>query len=133
MKKQLGSRWFRLTSLLVLMFFFLSSLGCAIQTGAGAAPSTIPITAADTVTELGETKGSDWAIGCFGAMQLWPTSTYDAIQKAKKKVGADALINVRVDNKLYWVILPIYPIVTVNMVYVKGMGAKVVRQGTEDL
>lgn len=129
MSKLIGLRWFRLISLMIFMSFVCASLGC-IQMGAGVTPSTIPITSKDSVTELGTTEGSDWALGLF-QLQIWPTSTYEAIQEAKRKVGADALIDVRADNKVYWIIVPIYPIITLHKVYVKGKGVKVVRQGAE--
>ncbi len=129
MSKLIGLRWFRLISLMVLISFVCTSQGC-IQMGAGAAPSTIPITAKDTVTELGATEGSDWALGLF-QFQIWPNSTYDAVQEAKQKVGADALIDVRADNKVFWIILPVYPIITLHKIHVKGTGVKVVRQGAE--
>ena len=124
---------FYLSRQLFLFFLALLSIsfcatGC-VQMGAGAAPSTRPITAKDTVTKVGETEGSDGALGIMGAFQLWPTSTYGAIQEAKDKVGADTLMNVKATNKQYWIILPIYPLITWNTVHVEGTGCNVERSG----
>ena len=103
-------------------------IGGCIQFGGGLAPSSLPISAKDAVTEIGPTSGSSWAIGLF-QFPLWPYDAYTALQKAKRKVNADVLIDIRADNKVFWVILPIYPIITVHSINVKAMGAKFVRGG----
>lgn len=117
----------RRLAICVAVMAVLTTSGC-IQYGGGLAPSSLPISARDSVTEIGPTSGSSWAIGLF-QFPLWPYDAYTALQKAKKKVGADVLIDIRADNKVYWVILPIYPIITVHSINVKAMGAKYERGG----
>ena len=87
--------------------FCLSTLltGC-MCTGGGVTSSTLPITEKDVYTSLGEVSGSD------GTLVLWifpiaPTSAHAAVQDAKRKKGADGLINVTVENQWYVPILPI--------------------------
>ena len=88
--------------------------GC-MNFGGGISPSTLPITEKDAYTSLGEVSGSDGTLVLL--LPLAPTSAHEAIQEAKRKKGADALINVRVENRSY-----LYPILPIGYTSVKVSG-----------
>ena len=76
----------------------------------------------------GFASGSSFALGMFG-MQLWPTSAYSALQRAKKSAGADGLINATADNQIFY-LPPIFPIVTLHVIQLRGTAIKLERGGS---
>jgi hypothetical protein len=117
----------RVTSL-GLAACLLACVGC-VQMGAGLTSSTLPITGKDTYTEIGPAEGSDSALGLLN-FAIWPYGAYDAIQDAKKKSGADGLINVTAENKVYWVTL-VFPLITWHKITVAGTAIKFKRGAGE--
>lgn len=113
----------------LLLAVCLAGSGCS-QLGAGVCGSSLPITEEDSYTVIGETSGSSWALGIAG-MQLWPTSAYRALQKAKKKAGADGVINITADNKIYY-ILPIATVFTIHVMELRGQAVRHRRGGDLD-
>lgn len=95
--------------------------GCMTSPG-GIAPSTKPITSKDTYTIIKtDASASDGAVVLFG-IPLKTCSAYDALQTAKQSYGADALINVTLENKSYWI--TILPIVTYSKISIRGDAIK---------
>lgn len=86
-----------------LAMLFLS--GCMSAPG-GIAPSTVPITGKDSYTVVRrEAEGSDFCIRLLG-IPLGPlASAYKALQSAKTKNNADALINVTAKNRYKFFVL----------------------------
>ncbi|OGV50337.1 MAG: hypothetical protein A2017_15325 [Lentisphaerae bacterium GWF2_44_16] len=80
-----------------MAMLFLS--GCMSAPG-GIAPSTIPITSKDSYTVIRrEAEGSDFGVRLVG-FPIGPlASAYKALQSAKEKNNADALINVTAENR----------------------------------
>jgi len=78
--------------------------GCAHMPG-GIAPSTTPINNRQYV-ELGDVSASDSKVMLLGLIPISGSNDIqDAIDKAKQKVGADALIDVTVEGYGQWWIL----------------------------
>ncbi|MFZ2658090.1 MAG: hypothetical protein WAX69_24370 [Victivallales bacterium] len=95
--------------------------GCVTSPG-GIAPSTVPITSKDTYTIIKtDASASDGAVVLFG-IPLKTCSAYDALQTAKENYGADALINVTLENKSYWI--TILPIVVYSKISIRGDAIK---------
>jgi hypothetical protein len=86
-----------------LAMLFLS--GCIAAPG-GIAPSTVPITGKDSYTVVRrDAEGSDLCVRLLG-IPLGPlASAYKALQKAKEKNNADALINVTAENRYRFFLL----------------------------
>jgi hypothetical protein len=114
----------RLGAIGLLLAAVCAPLGCT-QMGAGMTSSTLPITARDTYQKMGPASGSTWSIGFFNIPMI-PYNAYNAIQKAKKSAGADGLINVTAENKVYWVTI-IYPLITYHKIQVTGDAIKFAR------
>jgi len=96
--------------------------GCSMQTAACIVGSSLPITSADTYTVVGEASGKSTALGVMG-IQLWPNSAYSALQRAKRKAGADGLINISADNKITF-IPPIFSILTIHTMEMRGQAIR---------
>jgi len=95
--------------------------GCMTSPG-GIAPSTVPITSKDAYTIIKtDASASDGAVTILG-IPLKTCSSYDALQTAKQAYGADALINVTLENKSYWI--TILPIVTYSKISIRGDAIK---------
>ena len=92
--------------------------GC-VHVPAGMTSSTCPITGRDTYTEIGQADGRTSAIGIMGLVFSWKFSAWHAIQDAKRKSGADALIDVTADNKNY-----ILPYISFHQIRVSGKAIK---------
>lgn len=100
--------------------------GCQ-QMGAGLSGSSCPITGRDAYTVIGDAKGTSWAVGLAG-LQLWPTSAYNALQKAKKESGGDGLINLQGNNKIYYIVPP-FNILSIHQMEISGEAIKFQRLG----
>ena len=74
--------------------------GCMTYPISLAASSTY-ITSNDTVTEIGPTSGSAFGGIIMGLPIGEPNQVQNALKRAKKKVGADGIIEVAVEYKLY--------------------------------
>lgn len=74
--------------------------GCMTM-GSGIAPSTAPITADDSYTEIGPAAGSAWGIHIMGLLPISESGTDIAVNRALTSSGGDALINVTMDNSVY--------------------------------
>jgi hypothetical protein len=106
--------------LAVLTFCFLLS-GCVTSPG-GIAPSTVPITSKDTYTIIKtDAAASDGTVTICG-IPLKPCSAYDALLTAKESYGVDALINVTLENKSYWI--TILPLITYDKITIRGDAIK---------
>ena len=102
--------------------------GCVTSPG-GIAPSTVPITSKDTYTiTKTDASASDGAVTIF-MIPLKTCSAYDALVTAKENYGADALINVTLENKSYWI--TVLPIVTYNKITIRGDAIKFNRGKTD--
>lgn len=78
--------------------------GCAHMPG-GIAPSTTPINNRPYV-ELGKVTASDSKVSLLGIIPISGSNEIqDAVDKAKDKIGADALIDVTVEGYGQWWIL----------------------------
>ena len=119
----------RLGMAMLCCIVLLGSVGCT-QMGAGMTSSTLPITARDSYQTLGEVSGTSNALGLLN-FAITPYSAYGAIQNAKKNAGADGLINVTAENKVFWVTL-IYPLITWHTIEVSGEAIKFTRGGPEE-
>lgn len=79
----------------------LALAGCITAPG-GVAPSNVPLEGRSHRV-IGETSGSDSAIRLFGILPISDSNDIrDAIEDAKRKVGADALIEITVDTYTQW-------------------------------
>jgi hypothetical protein len=95
--------------------------GCVTSPG-GIAPSTIPITSRDTYTiTKTDAAASDGAVTICG-IPLKTCSAYDALLTAKENYGADAIINVTLENKSYWITG--LPIITYSKITIRGDAIK---------
>jgi len=110
-----------IATILAAVVLCLITSGCITSPG-GIAPSTVPITSKDAYTIIKtDASASDGAVVIFG-IPLKPTSAYDALQTVKTSYGADALINVTLENKSYWITL--LPIVTYSKISIRGDAIK---------
>ncbi len=104
----------------------LTSSGCMSWPG-GITSSTIPITSKDSyVVVQKDVTGSDWSIGFFNN-PIPALNPYSALQNAKEKSGADALINVTAKNEVYWP--TIFPLITYHRTQIRGDAIKFIRGG----
>jgi hypothetical protein len=79
--------------------------GC-MASPAGIAPSTVPITSADSYTIVRrDVEGTDTGVFLLGLPLTSAASGYDALLDAKEKSGADALINVTAENRYTYFLL----------------------------
>ncbi|MCX7767313.1 MAG: hypothetical protein N2246_11475, partial [Candidatus Sumerlaeia bacterium] len=111
----------RLIMVTIVALASLSGIAC-ITTPAGVTCSTIPLTSRDTYVVIGKSEGSDWGVGLFN-LSFIPYSAYEALQKAKANAGADGLINVPCENKVFWVTI-IHTIITYNTLTIRGDAIK---------
>ena len=93
---------------IVLITASIIFTGCVCQ-GGGLTSSTKPITSKDsyTIVEYDAERAS------WGFLFLWPPDTFGALQGLKDDTGADALINVTVENQT--ILLGI-----INRIYIRG-------------
>ena len=105
--------------MLILIAFSLLISGCTISP-AGIAPSTSPITSNDKVTKLGKTDGKAWGVILFGMIPLSEAWTSRAVERAKMKKNADALIDVTLDQTAC-----LFPFATIYITEVKGEAVKI--------
>jgi hypothetical protein len=107
-----------LLKLFALIFMIIALTSCAHVPG-GIAESTEPLNNR-TYEELGKTEASDSRVSLFGII---PISNSNSIQKAvdlaKEKIGADALIKVTVESYSQWWLL-----FTNDAIVVRGVGIK---------
>lgn len=109
------------TVVLTTSVFCILLSGCITSPG-GIAPSTVPITSKDTYTVTKtDASASDGTVTLIG-IPLKTCSSYDALLTAKENYGADALINVTLENKSYWI--TILPIVTYYKITIRGDAIK---------
>jgi hypothetical protein len=119
----------RVMSKLVLVALATGLCSGCVQMGAGVSGSSRPITARDSYVVVDEeASGTSTALGLMG-LQLWPTSAYNAIQDAKEDSGGDALINMTGDNKVYYLIPPLFTIITIHQMEIEGKAIKFQRGG----
>lgn len=109
------------TSILTAFAFCIMLSGCVTSPG-GIAPSTLPITSKDiyTITKT-DASASDGTVTICG-IPLKTCSAYEALLKAKKNYGADAFINVTLENKSYWI--TVLPIITYDKITIRGDAIK---------
>lgn len=106
----------------------LAGGGCLSSPG-GLTSSTVPITGKDAYTIIkSDATGGESSFGII-SIPLRPCSAYDALQKAKKEYGADAFVNVTVENQTYW--LTLLPIVTYHKLCFRGDAIKFNRGRTD--
>lgn len=81
------------------LLFALPFLTACATVPSGLAPSTVPITAVDVVTQIGPAKGSACKMYLLGILPLQPGRILErAVQDAIKPTGADALVNVTAET-----------------------------------
>lgn len=108
----------------ILSLALLLLTGC-MTTPVSIAPSTTPITSNDLVTEIGPASGSSWGGFVFpffligGGHMIQP-----ALDRALKKTGADALVDVKVETHSYFFLL-----VTLHRTEVYGTAVKITKGG----
>lgn len=91
----------------------------------GLAPSTMPITAKDSYTVIQrDAYAVDSSVAILMMFPVTTCSAYDAMQKAKAKYKADALINVTAEN-----IYNPYFIYSVQKIVVRGDAIKLKKAG----
>ena len=109
------------TVILTISALCIMLSGCVTSPG-GIAPSTVPITSKDTYTIVKtDASGGDSTL-CLCLIPLKPCTAYNALQKAKQQFGADAFINVTIENKTYW--LTLLPIVSYQKISIRGDAIK---------
>ena len=109
------------TVILTVSVFCIMLSGCVTSPG-GIAPSTVPITSKDTYTiTKTDAAASDGTVTICG-IPLKPCSAYDALLTAKENYGADALINVTLENKSYWITG--IPLITYSKITIRGDAIK---------
>jgi hypothetical protein len=112
-----------------IIIWVLSLAGLIYLTGCtspgGLAPSTVPITGKDSYTVV---QADGYAVDSSVAiLMMFPVTTcsaYNAMQKAKAKYNADALINVTAEN-----IYNPYLLYSVNKIVVRGDAIKFKKGG----
>jgi hypothetical protein len=117
-KKGKGESILQVICVIVLAIFVTS---CMIMP-AGIAPSTTPITANDTYTELGKASGSAWGVNILGLPLAEMGTVTKAVERAKADTGADALIDVGVEQQVYQLFF-----ITIFRTYVEGTAVKIKR------
>lgn len=105
----------KLTLLLFLMF---NLNGCAHYPG-GISDATEPLWN-KTYEEIGKTEATDTKFSLFGVIPLSSSNTVQrAVDAAKEKIGADALIKVTVESYSQWWLL-----FSNDSIVVRGVGVK---------
>jgi hypothetical protein len=112
-----------------IIIWVLSLTGLIYLTGCtspgGLAPSTVPITGKDSYTVV---QADGYAVDSSVAiLMMFPVTTcsaYNAMQKAKAKYNADALINVTAEN-----VYNPYLLYSVNKIIVRGDAIKFKKGG----
>jgi hypothetical protein len=108
-------------AILTVFVFCVLLSGCVTSPG-GIAPSTVPITSKDTYTiTKTDAAASDGTVTLCG-IPLKPCGAYDALLTAKESYGADAFINVTLENKSYWI--TILPLITYDKITIRGDAIK---------
>ncbi len=94
----------------VLFGLLLITMSGCISYPGGMAPASIPITAQDSYTIVRRNvTGSDSSATLFGIIPLAPLpSTQQALEDAKQKCNADALINISVETEYNFAFLFIW-------------------------
>ncbi len=87
---------------LAVMMICVAS-GC-MTLSAGVAPSTRPLEQ-DKYTVLNASSGTSWGILFLSFIPLKQANTAAALDEALRDRGADALVQVCVDNRQYWLLL----------------------------
>lgn len=96
--------------------------GCMMYS-TGISPSSVPITANDTYTEIGPTSGSAWGVVLY-CIPLFESDPMDkAVKRAVKNGGGNALVEMTSDNSMYYLwLFTIYRtrVEATSVNYVKG-------------
>lgn len=77
--------------------------GC-VTSSAGVAPSTRPLSP-DGYTLMTDAEGTSWGISLLGFLPLKQAHTAAALDEALRDRGADALVQVSVDNRSCYLLL----------------------------
>ncbi len=111
------TKW-RSAVLTLIAFTGILLVGCAHNPG-GIAPSTTPINGR-SYTEVGPTRATDSYVLLLGLLPIkGSNATAVAVEAAKEKVNADALIEVKVDSySQFWILF------TRNAIEVRGTGIR---------
>ena len=91
--------------------------GCMTLSG-GIAPSTKPLDPAG-YAHLKPASGTSWGFQLFGFIPLAEAATSEALDEALQDGGGDALVQVCVDNRRYWLIL-----FTMQRIKVEGLAVR---------
>jgi uncharacterized protein YceK len=102
----------------VVLFSILLLSGC-VTSSAGIAPSTRPLTP-DGYTVMNGSSGTSWGFSLLGILPLKQANTADALDEALRDRGADALVQVTVDNRSCFLLL-----LTFQRIKVEGLAARV--------
>lgn len=91
--------------LALVLLSTLVAIGGCVRTPGGVAPSTIPL-APGGYTVLGPVKASDCKVDLLGLIPVSGGNRLDqAIEKAKRKRDADALIEILIDRDTKYFVL----------------------------
>jgi hypothetical protein len=97
--------------------------GC-VTTSAGIASSSRPL-APDGYMVINSTSGTSWGFQLFmGFLPITQASTADALDQALRSRGADALVQVSVDNLSIGFPLPLVNIFSLQRIKVEGLAVK---------
>lgn len=107
----------RVSAVMVVVALACVLSGC-ITTSAGVAPCSRPLDA-DRYTVLGASSGTSWGVELFGILPVAQARTADALDDALRSRGADALVQVTTDNRMYYLL-----ILTMQRIKVEGLGVK---------
>jgi len=91
--------------------------GC-VTSSAGIAPSTRPL-APDGYTLMTDASGTSWGFSLLGIIPLKQANTAAALDEALQDRGADALVQVTVDNRSSYLLL-----FTFQRIKVEGLAAR---------
>lgn len=109
-------------TLMLSLCLALFCTGC-VRTPGGVAPSNIPL-APGGYTTIGEVSASDCKVNLLGIIPIsGGNDLYQALDKAKQKRGADALVEITVDLDSKWFILWSQSCTTVHATAVKITGS----------
>ncbi len=90
----------RIVSVTAVIAFAALLTGC-LSTPVSIAASSTPITSKTKVTKLGAVSGDAWALMVFGYPLSEPTPMKNARDRAIDQKGADALIDITVENRQF--------------------------------
>lgn len=101
-----------------LLLLLLQLTGCA-HTPGGLSEATEPLNGR-SYEEIGKVEATDSKVSLFGIIPISSSnSVQNAIDSAKEKIGADALIKVTVENySQFWILL------SNDSIVVRGVGIK---------